>query len=1068
MSIFEACCKHDILICGFDSLKLFHLISNAVNISRHSGDNVTNGKNISGNPYLRRIYSMCSNSSGKLLFDDFAQNELKSTILECLILNEFNFNSIDTSSNETILFDLIRSNDILGLKIILNKHVKEKNNELMINYHNNEGISPLYLAIQHYIELKNQENSIQINRKQYIYELLIDSGISNASLNFAAFEMSGIVRSILGYVLLRKEWTLARRLSKRGAILNARELDILVGLYSDVVYQALAFPDENNDTVYALETLTEIVDAMAINLNHLADRNGNNPIHRFARAFERNAELVSISGIDHAVSVWHKLLDVCPAWLLMENKDKEVPFEILVELLFFAQNSDDEKSQKSPKSNSMLDVDVRYVALLNGIMNALSDISNRVFTKVTTYGLLDYTQCILYLDIVQTLAQTQKLNNTEVSKLANTFATALLTSSTARDEEKTDTNLSDALVGNHSRLRPDDDGTDDRFVDKEEKSQNQDKKQFVSDGEGDGDNNNRPDINLLHIEKMMNQEKEPLSWFEWVYIFGVESLSCADIITDIFILIQLVNDTHLWWSTFGILFTISPYLVSYTAMSTVLHKKIKSHLLSVLTMTPLCILYFLLLDVIFLIYALISSLIFLITATRVNIGSWMEDRFFRRFLGISRMELVGYRRLRMLYILGDNGTVDISYQSLYYSLLFAFLHILMEGSIIYLDSKACHLELIDYGVICLFARLQWVPFVNILIGLSKQSIMKMKLNHKKHNAICKLNTEHHTLDFENIVSKFCGLKYKLDFEFCKDSWQIFIKYINDICSYCPSIETNNFSENTISIHENIDGNKLLTPLFATSICKDGIWSDVSDAAIWYNNQFGVVQHVIRVKLGKHCCKMIDLFDIYRLYQVGSNKVIIDCGDIDWKQLVQVTQIYHNYDASTISDVLYHIFACLLKTGDFNAVQDCVDALGTEEFDLYIRDVDISNMFNGFKMEILSNARYNILPLKRCYQQCIIFGLKCQESNIVYSIIYELIRPVLHSYNNDTTFKGYKSENSQRIYTMMLLLWYTQGVIKTHHCYQCDKDWIDHIIDFELSYKRRMDVVGFGPNNYNQE
>ena len=76
-------------------------------------------------------------------------------------------------------------------------------------------------------------------------------------------------------------------------------------------------------------------------------------------------------------------------------------------------------------------------------------------------------------------------------------------------------------------------------------------------------------------------------------VFSVESLSCADIITDILILIQLITDGHLWWTTFSILFIISPYLVSYTAIGTMLQNKFKLNIVSVIAMTPLCTIYFL-------------------------------------------------------------------------------------------------------------------------------------------------------------------------------------------------------------------------------------------------------------------------------------------------------------------------------------------------------------------------------------------------------------------------------------------------------------------------------------------
>ena len=49
---------------------------------------------------------------------------------------------------------------------------------------------------------------------------------------------------------------------------------------------------------------------------------------------------------------------------------------------------------------------------------------------------------------------------------------------------------------------------------------------------------------------------------------------------------------------------------------------------------------------------------------------------------------------------------------------------------------------------------------------------------------------------------------------------------------------------------------------------------------------------------------------------------------------------------------------------------------------------------------------------------------------------------------------------------MLLLWYSQGMINNHRCCQCDKDWIDHMIKFELYHKHNVDDTEHSENNGN--
>ena len=93
------------------------------------------------------------------------------------------------------------------------------------------------------------------------------------------------------------------------------------------------------------------------------------------------------------------------------------------------------------------------------------------------------------------------------------------------------------------------------------------------DDKDDLDDLNSSKKNILK-SAIVEEEEEPLSWFEWIYIFSVESLSTADLITDIFILIILIREGHQWWTTFSLIFMISPYLVSYTAMGTMMQKKV--------------------------------------------------------------------------------------------------------------------------------------------------------------------------------------------------------------------------------------------------------------------------------------------------------------------------------------------------------------------------------------------------------------------------------------------------------------------------------------------------------------
>ena len=257
------------------------------------------------------------------------------------------------------------------------------------------------------------------------------------------------------------------------------------------------------------------------------------------------------------------------------------------------------------------------------------------------------------------------------------------------------------------------------------------------------------------------ENKEPTSWIEMVYATVVESLSSADLITDSLIVIQLANDknhNHQWWISLMILMMISPYLVSYSVLGSLFKArmtrfirriklnernnnsnnsisiyKCKWILFSVvclILMTPLSLLYFVVIDIIFMIYVLLSTLIYFFSCSKINISDSIDDLIFKKFLGMNRMQIIGYRRLRTLSQLvwetssqivlqiriyfwlqteeaKVGNSVTVSATSILISLVFASLHAIFEASIIYLDSTACNMSFLKYGFHCLGARLEW-------------------------------------------------------------------------------------------------------------------------------------------------------------------------------------------------------------------------------------------------------------------------------------------------------------------------------------------------------------------------
>ena len=58
-----------------------------------------------------------------------------------------------------------------------------------------------------------------------------------------------------------------------------------------------------------------------------------------------------------------------------------------------------------------------------------------------------------------------------------------------------------------------------------------------------------------------------------------------------------------------------------------------------------------------------------------------------------------------------------------------------------------------------------------------------------------------------------------------------------------------------------------------------------------NETLSVVPQITKIRFGQQCCKNIDLFDFFELYQIGSNKILIDCETIDWQRMINLTEFH---------------------------------------------------------------------------------------------------------------------------------------------------------------------------------
>ena len=270
------------------------------------------------------------------------------------------------------------------------------------------------------------------------------------------------------------------------------------------------------------------------------------------------------------------------------------------------------------------------------------------------------------------------------------------------------------------------------------------------------------DIDLKHV-----------NWVEIIYSTIVESFSVMDLYTDILIFIELLSASlppflslhqllsvigyinlflamtryhtnNPYWATIMALLLCAPYLVSYCCLSTLLSQKVthfqNSSLFSIfvlMLMTPLSVLYLVLIDLMFMAYSLSSTFIFMLCGCRpkYDIKDLLDEYLFNKILRMNRTEVIGYRRLRtlsqlcwetipqillqcrILYALEVEATSNqfqIDIGTLIWSIALGVAHLVLEGGVVWLDSKTLRMQFIQYAMTCLGGRVQWVPYQHFL------------------------------------------------------------------------------------------------------------------------------------------------------------------------------------------------------------------------------------------------------------------------------------------------------------------------------------------------------------------
>ena len=232
--------------------------------------------------------------------------------------------------------------------------------------------------------------------------------------------------------------------------------------------------------------------------------------------------------------------------------------------------------------------------------------------------------------------------------------------------------------------------------------------------------------------------------------FGLELLGLADLFGDYLVLSALIRSGEIAWSTLTILMLLTPYIISYPPLmglfverSTFNREKTGwgMKIFGFTFLFPISLLYMFLLDLIYGLLGLINtilqtSLFFINKIARKNwkmnnADHWLEHYILKK-LCLESTDIQGLRSMRtiaqllfesipqiilqarILYVInsGYETSLEISLGEIYFSLLFAGLHLIFEGFLLYLETLVTKSNFFEYCANSMNGMLNWVPFLD--------------------------------------------------------------------------------------------------------------------------------------------------------------------------------------------------------------------------------------------------------------------------------------------------------------------------------------------------------------------
>eukprot|EP01083_Nonionella_stella_P094458 265001_1 len=261
------------------------------------------------------------------------------------------------------------------------------------------------------------------------------------------------------------------------------------------------------------------------------------------------------------------------------------------------------------------------------------------------------------------------------------------------------------------------------------------------------------------------------------YVIGSRVFSLFDIVTDALLLYTSSLNDDLWFFTLGLVISMSaPYIMSYSSgVQLYLFRQSfdesegfgKIVLFSFLL--PTGVLYFVILDLVDILLHLFRWCYFVVCCRSSQEMGQTEQKLSEQ-LGMDRMNWEGFKRQRSIGQLMFESVPQVILQTILFSMsgnaiaprqliisiAFATINIMASLFKLNLEAKCCRCSFISYALICIKARVGWVPQRERILEAnygSKDVVIDYDMSHKPA-LFCGLYKHSIEYDFSQITVQF--------------------------------------------------------------------------------------------------------------------------------------------------------------------------------------------------------------------------------------------------------------------------------------------------------------------------